>query len=281
LANGWTGGQYSLYRAVLALTLATHHGVVGWLLAVPLALGFRDRWAAGLWLGYLGLRLGVGEVAWADAALLALHLVTPPRPYGSWDARGRVDPAGGWILPQPVLVAARVGLVIALGRVAFFRLTYGRALVVPLSLLSFNPARIRGKRDAAPARLFYDGECGVCHAAVRFVLAEDRDGRGFRFAPLAGDSFAQLAPPELRASLPDSIVLALEDGTLLVRSAAVLEIGERLGGLWLLLARAARLVPERALDSVYDAFARNRKRFTRAPSDACPALTPELRARFD
>ena len=36
----------------------------------------------------------------------------------------------------------------------------------------------------APERLFYDGTCALCHGAVRFVLARDRDGSAFRFAPL-------------------------------------------------------------------------------------------------
>ncbi|HZH02738.1 MAG TPA: DCC1-like thiol-disulfide oxidoreductase family protein [Myxococcaceae bacterium] len=35
--------------------------------------------------------------------------------------------------------------------------------------------------------LFYDGGCGLCHRAVRFVLARDPAGR-FRFAPLGGSA---------------------------------------------------------------------------------------------
>jgi len=53
-------------------------------------------------------------------------------------------------------------------------------------------------------------------------------------------------------------VLALQDGTLLLRSDAVLESGERLGGLWRIGARAARLLPRAWRDRVYDAIARNR-----------------------
>jgi len=155
------------------------------------------------------------------------------------------------------------------------------ALLIPLALLAFDPAWIAPKREGAPLRLYYDGECGLCHAAVRFVLAEDRGGGGFRFAPLASESFARVAPAELRAELPDSLVLALPDGTFLVRSAATLEIGERLGGLWRVFARAAGLVPEAWRDRLYDAIARNRKRFVRAPEAACPAVSEALRARFE
>ena len=41
----------------------------------------------------------------------------------------------------------------------------------------------------APERLFYDGSCALCHWAVRFVLARDREGRAFRFAPLDSDAY--------------------------------------------------------------------------------------------
>jgi predicted DCC family thiol-disulfide oxidoreductase YuxK len=281
VANGWTGGQYSLYRAVLALTLATHSGVVGAAAALPLALGLADRWLAGLWLVWIFAGAFAGHFAWLPAGLLALHLLTPAAPYGSWAARGRPDPDAGWRLPRAILLGARALLALALLRRFFPWFRSAPIDLLPLSLLSFDPAWLPPLRDADPARLFYDGACGVCHAAVRFVLAEDRTGHGFRFAALGSDAFARLVPAEQRAALPDSIVLVLPDGALLVRSDAILEIGERLGGVWLLLARAGRWVPAGLRDGLYDAFARQRKRLVRAPDEACPLLNPELRARFD
>lgn len=142
--------------------------------------------------------------------------------------------------------------------------------------------------DAAlPARLFYDGDCGFCHRSVRFILSEELATPAalrLRFAPLGSDTFrACLARhPELdAASLPDSIVLELEDGLVLTRSAAALEIASRLGGVWRLLALAGRLVPKSLLDAGYDGIARIRKRLFAQPKDACPILPPDLRARFD
>jgi predicted DCC family thiol-disulfide oxidoreductase YuxK len=286
LANGWTGGQYSAYRVVLAAAIATRFGVVGWIGAVPLALGAGDRLAACVLLaaGAIAGLAGHARLSAAGAAaglFLLLHALTPARPYGAWSARGRADPAAGWHLPAGVHGAARAALALAVVLAALGWSESLGALWAPLVLLACDPGWLPAKRAAAPARLFYDGDCGLCHATVRFVLAEDRDGRGFRFAPLASESFARLAPAEVRAALPDSIVLALDDGTLLVRSAAALEIGERLGGLWRACARIAGILPAAALDRLYDAIARNRKRFVRRPDDACPVVSADLRSRFD
>jgi len=129
--------------------------------------------------------------------------------------------------------------------------------------------------------VFYDGGCALCHRTVRFLVARDRDGSRFRFAPLGGALFrAELSELE-RAGLPDAIAVRSADGRLLVRSAAALRLGARLGGAYGALARAFALVPERLRDLVYDAIARSRYRVFGREPDACPVLPPELRARFD
>lgn len=130
-------------------------------------------------------------------------------------------------------------------------------------------------------RLFYDGTCALCHGAVRFVLAHDREGRAFRFAPLDSPAFRALAPAELRVTLPDSLVVATEDGRLLTRSEAVLHLLERLGGGWRVLAGLSRLVPRRLRDAAYDLVARVRYRVFGRKDDACPRIAPALRSRFD
>ncbi len=138
-----------------------------------------------------------------------------------------------------------------------------------------------------PAHLFYDGDCGFCHRSVRFILSEELATPAplrLRFAPLGSATFRERMThhPELdAASLPDSVVLELEDGTILTRSAAALEIASRLGGFWRLLALIGSSLPSRLLDAGYDAIARVRKRLFATPKDACPILPLELRARFD
>jgi predicted DCC family thiol-disulfide oxidoreductase YuxK len=138
-----------------------------------------------------------------------------------------------------------------------------------------------GSGYAAPERLFYDGTCALCHWAVRFVLARDPAGRAFRFAPLDSEAFRKAAPADVRASLPDSLVVETSDGRLLTRSAAVLRILERLGGPWRLLAGVSRLFPRALLDVLYDFVARVRYRVFGREREACPLIPKEQRSRFD
>ena len=108
-----------------------------------------------------------------------------------------------------------------------------------------------------PRTLFFDGACGLCEAAVRFLVRADRHGT-LVFRPLGGEEFIAQVPPEVRAGLPDSLVLLPGDGRALVRSAAVLEALDGIGGMWRWVARVARRVPESLRDRVYDIVARNR-----------------------
>lgn len=411
LSNGWTGGQYSLYRGVLGLYLAVHFAmllpwggelfssagmvpdaaasplsllfpnVLAWLDApwmvaallgvgiscsVLFAAGARDRWAAVVlwyvWACLLGrnpliLNPGIPYVGWA----LLAHAVLPRAPYGSWDARGRLDPGGGWrftpsvfaaawivmavgysysgltklqspswvsgeavarVLENPLarpgplrdLVLALPPALLALGtwgalalEIAFAPLALVRRLrpwlwlallalhvslialidfadlslgMVMFHFFTFDPAWVPRRAPGAVETLFYDGSCGLCHGAVRFVLAEDPDGTAVRFAPLDSDAFRAGVPESVRATLPDSLVLATADGRVLTRSAGVLHLAHRLGGIWRVLAAIASVLPEGLRDRVYDAVARVRHRLFAKPKDACPLLPPHLRARF-
>jgi len=130
-------------------------------------------------------------------------------------------------------------------------------------------------------RVFYDGNCGFCHWSVRFLLAEDRSGRLFRFAPIGGASFHAVFPVAVQATLPDSVIVYTPDGTVFTRSAAVDHILRRLGGWWRVFAFLMRPVPARLRDRLYNAFASVRTRLFRRPKESCPLLPPHLRARFD
>jgi predicted DCC family thiol-disulfide oxidoreductase YuxK len=127
--------------------------------------------------------------------------------------------------------------------------------------------------------VFYDGGCGLCHAAVRLLLRLDRHGR-LRFAPLGGETFAALVPEPARRALPDSLVLREADGRLTVRSAAALDALRVTGGIGAALAALARVVPRALADGVYDGVARTRRRLFAPPPEACPRVPPRLRERF-
>lgn len=137
----------------------------------------------------------------------------------------------------------------------------------------------RARAGAGYSRIFYDGTCGLCHRAVRFALARDTDGSRFRFAPLDSNAFRGRVPDA--AGLPDSMVVLTPDGALLARSAGVIHILERAGGVWWLVARLCRMIPSRFRDALYDDVAAVRYKLFRRPAEACPVTPPDLRDRFD
>jgi predicted DCC family thiol-disulfide oxidoreductase YuxK len=132
-----------------------------------------------------------------------------------------------------------------------------------------------------PELLFYDGHCGLCHRAVKFVLKHDRSGNAFRFAPLQGSTFQSRVFPEQRAALPDSIVVLTDAGSLLVRSDALVHILRRLGGGWRFLGGIVDVIPRPLRDLAYDFIARVRYRVFGKRNELCPIVPPDLRARFD
>lgn len=138
-----------------------------------------------------------------------------------------------------------------------------------------------GQESEGAEYLFYDGHCGLCHRAVKFVLKHDHSARAFRFAPLQGETLAARVAVERRVGLPDSVVVLTRDGTLLVRSAAFLHIWRRLGGVWAVLASVVGVIPPGLRDFVYDFVARVRYRVFGRQDDVCPIVPAELRARFE
>jgi predicted DCC family thiol-disulfide oxidoreductase YuxK len=132
-----------------------------------------------------------------------------------------------------------------------------------------------------PEILFYDGHCGLCHRAVKFVLKHDRAGNAFRFAPLQGETFQSRVPPERRAGLPDSVVVLTADGNLLTRSDAFLHILQKLGGGWKAFAGILGVIPRPVRDAVYNTVARIRYRVFGTRDDLCPIVAADLRTRFD
>jgi predicted DCC family thiol-disulfide oxidoreductase YuxK len=351
MKNGWTGGQYSLFRITLGLSIALYFAALVPAGAPPvvskgllafasvaslvLALGFHDRAAAVLlfcaWAWPFGRSSPIHD---PDAAcvgfLLLAHACLPPAPYGSLAARGRSDPGGGWRFPPRVFALAWIlmaagygysgitklltpGALVGLGAwltplieipaaslalvrgarpwiwLALVVLHLSRSLLgvadpslgmVMLHFFTFDPGWVRGKGEGIE-RLFYDGSCALCHGAVRFVLAEDPEGRVLRFAPLDSEVFRATVPAEARNRIPDSVVVATREGRLLTRSAGVLHVLERLGGIWRLLAAAGRLVPAPLRDAAYDLVAGTRYRVFGRKDEACPMIPTALRGRFD
>ncbi len=356
MSNGWTGGQYSLFRVALGLYFFIHFvlskpvagletpslrlglALVASLLCLLLIAGHYDRFAA---VALAFLEVGAYPWSWAIrprgvvllGCLLLAHACVPPAPYGSWAARGRPDPAGSWRMPRWLYLAAWVLLALATAYGGYMKLTWprwgeGMALAqavgvlelafAPLALFrrlrpwlwslmllvhlepagiggygsldggllmlhgfTFDPGWIPPRRAAANEQIFYDGHCGLCHRSVRFVLAEDRTGDAFRFAPIESEAFRMAFPESAREGLPDSMVVRTTEGAILTRSTGVYYILERLGGVWRVLGALASAVPVAAGDALYDGIAGIRHHLFRRPQQACPIVPAELLARFD
>jgi predicted DCC family thiol-disulfide oxidoreductase YuxK len=132
--------------------------------------------------------------------------------------------------------------------------------------------------------VLYDGVCGLCNRLVYFLLRHDQLDR-LRFASLQSE-FAQLRLQHhgLNNRDFDSVVVLADfdqpNQRVLVRSAAVLETFEQLGGVWKALARlAARLIPESIREALYRAIAKRRYKIF-GKYDECPAPRPQDRHKF-
>lgn len=129
---------------------------------------------------------------------------------------------------------------------------------------------------AAAPIVFYDGDCGLCDRAVRWVMARDRGGR-FRFAPLQGETYRGLDVAEKPGDLQSMLVYA--EGRLYRRGDAVLRVMRGLGGAWAVLAVIGGVVPRVVRDAGYAFVAARRRRWFGGP-EACRLPSAADRARL-
>lgn len=125
--------------------------------------------------------------------------------------------------------------------------------------------------------ILYDGVCRFCNGFVNFII--DRDPNGFfKFASLQS-SFGASIIKECFPARSDykSVVVLKDDGTILQKSDAVLEIAKHLKGWrWLTI---FRFVPAFLRDAAYTFVARNRYLFF-GKLNKCRVPSPEIRQRF-
>jgi predicted DCC family thiol-disulfide oxidoreductase YuxK len=120
------------------------------------------------------------------------------------------------------------------------------------------------------ALVLYDGECGVCDRAVRFLAARD-PGRRLRFAPLQGETAAPWRErARARPGGPFEWLVVVEEpergaaAPVHVRAAAVRRALAVAGGRWRAVAGLLALVPRPLGDAAYLAVARRRHRLAAA-----------------
>ena len=107
--------------------------------------------------------------------------------------------------------------------------------------------------------VFFDGACGLCDRAVRWLW--NRTDADVRFAPLQGETAKECVPEKFRTP-PLSTLVVWEEGAISVESDGLAVIARSMPGFRGRLARALTLPLARPLLNVgYRFIARNRFRW--------------------
>ena len=125
------------------------------------------------------------------------------------------------------------------------------------------------------AILFYDGNCVLCHGAVRWALKQKRLADVY-FSPLQGKTAQENLPKELVTDL--NTVVFWENTQIFTEATAVFRLWQICGGLWKLLS-VFRWLPKELTNSIYRLIAINRFRF-RKPLVGCPLPKLDQKHRF-
>ncbi len=127
--------------------------------------------------------------------------------------------------------------------------------------------------------IFYDGECGLCHFWVRFVLKHDQEER-FYFSPLQSKLGSEILD-EAGKNFHNSVLLKREGSeNVLARSDAVSEIMIGCGGMWGALGKILRLIPRPLRETGYRMVAAVRGFVFSKPEQSCPIVPPHQQDRF-
>jgi len=118
--------------------------------------------------------------------------------------------------------------------------------------------------------IYYDGECGLCHLAVRFILKVDSKSK-FYFSPLSN----------LDNNLKniDSIILK-KGNKVFYEGQAIIMIFEDIDNNWNYLANVLKLIPINVLDTAYRWVSRNRAKVSVKKVSSCPIVPSSYQKRF-
>ena len=118
--------------------------------------------------------------------------------------------------------------------------------------------------------IYYDGECGLCHLAVKFILIVDSKSQ-FYFSPLSN----------LDNNLKniDSIILK-KGNKVFYEGQAIILIFENIDNNWNYLAKVLKLIPVNVLDTAYRWVSRNRAKVSVKKVSSCPIIPSCYKKRF-
>ena len=118
--------------------------------------------------------------------------------------------------------------------------------------------------------IYYDGECGLCHLAVRFILRVDSKSK-FYFSPLSNLDY--------NLKNIDSIVFK-KGGKVFYEGQAIIMIFENLDNNWNYLAKVLKLIPINFLNTAYRWVSRNRAKISVKKVSSCPMVPSYYQKRF-
>ena len=118
--------------------------------------------------------------------------------------------------------------------------------------------------------IYYDGQCGLCHLAVKFILRVDSKSK-FYFSPLIN----------LDNNLKniDSIILK-RGNKVFYEGQAIIMIFENIDNNWNYLAKVLKLIPINVLDIAYRWVSRNRAKVSVKKVSPCPIIPSYYKKRF-
>ena len=126
--------------------------------------------------------------------------------------------------------------------------------------------------------ILFDGVCNLCDSSVQFIIKHDKKDV-FRFVAFQSElgieicNYIGVDPTKI-----DSIILYNPGVAYYYKSSAVLEIGDKLGGIYSLVS-IFKILPEKLRNYIYDYIAKNRYRWY-GKKESCMIPTPELKAKF-
>ena len=118
--------------------------------------------------------------------------------------------------------------------------------------------------------IYYDGECGLCHMAVKFILRVDSKNK-FYFSPLSNF--------DNNLKNIDSIILKSGD-KVFYESQAIIMVFEKIDNNWNYLAKVLKIFPINVLDIAYRWVSRNRTKISLKEVSSCPIVPSYYRKRF-
>lgn len=128
-------------------------------------------------------------------------------------------------------------------------------------------------------RIFYDGDCGLCHRFVVFTLHNMQKDR-FVFSPQNGPTFKKYENRIKRAG--ETIIIYNEkEDFFLYKGAAVRYVLFYFKWPWKIFAYILTCFPSIILDFLYDCIAKVRHKFFQKPKSSCPILPKKWMKYFE